>query len=189
MRLSGNAAAATLLVIWTSGCADRHHVRGPSSVDKCPALPISDPPFGAQKLLVLDFINNLAPAGSPLDLRPAARTDNPRDPGVCVDGATGDIHVYGSRARQVTVLLRFNPALSFAAVWPVYPKDALQVSFNADGPWTAPKNTPAYFNPRTLQFVIDYAHGERPYYYRLQYVDPNDPEARPHPIVGMISNH
>jgi hypothetical protein len=189
MRLFGIAAASALLMIGFGGCADRHRARGPSSADKCPALPISDPPFGDEKLLVLDFINNLAPAGSPLDLRPAARTDNPRNPGVCVDGLTGDIHVYGSKAKRVTVMLRFNPALSFNAIWPISPADALQVSFNPAGPWAPPKTPPSYFNPRTLQFVIDYAHGERPYYYRLQYVDPNDPDAKPHPIIGMISNH
>lgn len=182
-------AAATMVAVLSSGCADRNRAHQINSADKCPALPISAPPFGDEKVLQLDIIDNLAPAGSPLNLKPEARTDNPRNPGVCVDGATGDIHLYGSKVKQVTVLMSFNPALSFNAVWPMYPKDALQVSFNPGGPWTAPKTPPIYFNPRTLQFVIDYNHGERPYYYRMQYVDPNDPDARTHAIVGMVDNH
>ncbi len=85
------------------------------AADRCPALPSSAPPLGTAKLVVYDVIANLAPPGSPLSLRPQWRSDNPKDPAVCIDAATGDIHLYGSRARRVTFVFSFDPTLSLEA--------------------------------------------------------------------------
>lgn len=182
-------AASVALALWVGGCGVQHGNRSAPTEDRCPPLPVSDPPYGSADLLVLDRIDNLAPPGSPLKLRPESRSDNRRNPGVCVDAATGDIHLYGSKVRRVTFLLNFNPMLAVDAIWPTRPTDAIQLSESPNGPWRPFEPSPGFYDPRTLQLALTYEHGRRPYYYRLQYVDPNDPDAVPHPIEAVIYNH
>jgi len=159
------------------------------AADRCPALPVSAPPFGAARLAVVDTIHNQSPPGSPLNLKPEWRSDNPRNPAVCVDAATGDIHLYGSRIRQVTFVFSFDPALSLSAIWPVNPRDAVLTAASPGGPWAHSAFSPSFLAGHKLEFTVAYEHGRTPYLYRLEYTDPNDPEDVPRPITAQIINH
>jgi len=192
--MSANHVERTLAAFFASaaclsGCGIRHVSAPTYGRDKCPPLPVSAPPLGVTKLAVADTIDNLAPPGSPLNLKPEWRSDNPRNPGVCVDAVTGDIHLYGSKTRSVTFLLGFNPALSLSAIWPVNPADAVLTSEGSNGPWTRSQFKSTFIGGHRLQFTVAYEHGRKPYYYRLQYADPDDPEDIPRPIQAMIFNH
>ncbi len=187
MRLSKWAMLAASLAC-LSGCAKKAGTAA-RAADRCPALPASAPPLGSAKLVVYDVIDNLAPPGSPLRLRPEWRSDNPKNPAVCIDPATGDIHLYGSRTRRVTFVFGFDPRLSLSAIWPVNPQDAVLTAESPRGPWMRPDFSPAFVPGHKLVFTVAYEHGRRPYLYRLQYTDPNDPEDTPHPIRALIVNH
>lgn len=160
-----------------------------SAADRCPALPASTPPLGSAKLVVYDVIGNRAPPGSPLILRPQWRSDNPKDPAVCIDAATGDIHLYGSRTRRVTLVFSFDPTLSLSAIWPVNPQDAVLTADGPGRPWVRSTFSPAFVPGHKLVFTVPYEHGRKPYPYGLQYTEPNDPEDTPHPIRALIVNH
>lgn len=187
MRLSNWAMLAASLAI-LDGCA-KAGGNVVQSADRCPSLPASAPPLGAAKLVVYDVIDNLAPPGSPMSLRPEWRSDNPKDPAVCIDATTGDIHLYGSRARRATFVFSFDSKLALSAIWPVNPLDAVLIADNPKGPWTRSNFDPAFVPGHKLAFTVTYEHGRKPYLYRLQYTDPNDPYDTPHPIPALIINH
>ena len=186
MRLSNWAMLAASLAC-LSGCEKARGVV--RAADRCPALPASAPPLGSAKLVVYDVITNLSPPGSPLSLRPQWRSDNPKDPAVCIDPATGDIHLYGSRAKRVTFVFSFDPKLSLSSIWPANPQDAVLTATGPGGPWTRSNFDPAFVPGHKLAFTVAYEPGRTPYPYRLQYTDPNDPYDTPHPIPALIINH
>jgi hypothetical protein len=184
MRLSVWAMLAASLAC-LGGCGRP----GGRAADRCPALPASQPPLGSAKLVVYDVIGNLAPPGSPLALRPQWRSDNPKDPGVCIDAATGDIHLYGSKTRRVTFVFSFDKTLSLSAIWPVDPKYAVLSAARPGATWTRSTFSPAFVPGHQLVFTVPYEPGREPYPYRLQYTDPNDPEDTPHGFQALIINH
>ncbi|HEY2481207.1 MAG TPA: hypothetical protein VGI30_03270, partial [Caulobacteraceae bacterium] len=122
-------------------------------------LPASNPPLGSAQLVVYDVIGNRAPPGSPLRLRPQWRSDNPKDPAVCIDAATGDIHLYGSRTRRVTLVFSFDPTLSLSAIWPVNPQDAVLTATSPGAAWTRSNFSPAFVPGHQLVFTVPYEHG------------------------------
>ena len=186
MRHSDWAMLAASLAC-LGGCAKV--ARAVSAADRCPSLPTSTPPLGSAKLVVYDVIGNRAPPGSPLVLRPQWRSDNPKNPAVCIDAATGDIHLYGSKTRRVTFVLSFDPSLSLSAIWPVNPEDGVLTAASPGAPWSRSTFSPAFVPGHQLVFTVPYEQGRKPYPYRLQYTDPNDPEDIPRPIRALIVNH
>ncbi len=145
--------------------------------------------LGRPSWLVADTIHNLSPPGSPLNLKPEWRSDNPKNPAVCIDPTTGDIHLYGSKTKRVTFVFSFDPTLSLSAIWPVNPQDAVVTAASPGGPWVRSAFSPSFLAGHKLEFTVAYEHGRKPYLYRLQYTDPNDPEDTPRPIPAQIINH
>ncbi len=48
-----------------------------------------------------------------------------------------------------------------------------------EGPWARSTFDPAFVPGHKLVFTVAYERGRKPYLYRLQYTDPNDPEDTP----------
>jgi hypothetical protein len=72
-----------------------------------------------------DQFTNVAPAGSALVMKPNTRLPSTY-PGLCIDQASGDIHLYHKQATQVQLDLTLDPTLHL--LWPTDPIAAFDVS-------------------------------------------------------------
>jgi hypothetical protein len=138
--------------------------------------------FGAQaRTPISDQIIHGASPGK-LKIRYAAA------PGVCVDGQSGNIHLYGNRTTGCDFTLTFASYLAGQAAWPLDASKAIGVSDHPNGPWIALSGAAVSGNGAVLTFSIPYQHG-RNYFYQLQYTNPLGPPDNLQPVEPAIQNH
>jgi hypothetical protein len=138
--------------------------------------------FGAQtRTPIADQIIN-GPSAGKLKIRYAAA------PGVCIDGQSGNIHLYGNRTTGGDFTLTFASYLAGQAAWPLDASKAVGVSDHPQGPWTSVPSAAVTGNGAVLTFSIPYQNG-RNYFYQLQYTNPNGQPDNLQPVEPAIQNH
>jgi hypothetical protein len=167
-------ASACLLAIGVAGCGAPAPAPAASNVaaTDCPDAGPGQAFGPPAQTAVADQIVNSAADGQPISLK----LQYAAGLGVCVDGKTGDIHLYGDKAAGAQFTLSFAPHLAGQATWPADATQAIQISETAAGPFTAPSvnswnPAPAVAGGGTiLIFTVPYEKGHN-YHYRLQYLD------------------
>ncbi len=110
-------------------------------------------------------------------------------PGICIDGQSGNIHLYGNKTTGGDFTLTFALNLAGQAAWPLDGNKAVQESNNPNGPWTqVPGGGHVASNGAELAFSIPYEAG-RNYFYMLQYTNPAGPPDNLQPVEPAIQNH
>ena len=123
---------------------------------------------------------------SPTALKPGQRlpTDpSPPPPGVCIEGASGDIHIYKNLTDAVQITLTFaDPSLR----WPANPGVAAQAAPENSptfGQWPFPVYPQVSPDQKTLTFTLPAKGPGHNYRYFLQYLDGQNMLLPAEPII------
>ena len=109
-------------------------------------------------------------------------------PGVCIDGQSGNIHLYGNLTTGGDFSLTFATNLAGQAAWPLDETKAIEVSDHPHGPWSSVPGASVTGNGALLTFSIPYQHGHN-YFYQLQYTNPMGSPGNLQPVEPAIQNH
>jgi hypothetical protein len=109
-------------------------------------------------------------------------------PGVCVDGQSGNIHLYHLLTTGGDFTLTFASNLAGQAAWPLNASDAIQTADSPNGPWAPVPGAAVTANGATLTFSIPTTPGHN-YFYRLQYTNPGGVPGNLQPVDPAIQNH
>jgi hypothetical protein len=113
---------------------------------------------------------------------------SPLPPGICIDGSTGDIHLYKNLIDAVQISLTFADA---SLRWPLDPNVAFQIApvpSPAHGPWPFAGTKPPTVSgdQRTLVITLPAKGQGHNYNYLLQYLDSQNAL---HQAEPMVVNH
>jgi hypothetical protein len=183
IRLFGALAPLAAVLI---GCAHGPPVTPPPPPPP-PPPPTACTPDNSGSSAIVDTVSDRSGGSGPLSLKLGQGIAK----GLCVEGASGDIHTFHALTDVGALYVTIDPSLAGKAVWPSNVTDAVQIQGPGDiwTPWPNATYDPGGVLAFSVPAPAAPPSGPAVYHYRLQYTDPGGPPGNLHTVEPMVVNH